>query len=230
MTKTRILLCEDDVNLGPLLSEYLQVKGFEVVHANDGEKGLEEFRNSKFDFIILDVMMPKMDGFTLASKLRELNKGIPILFLTARSMKEDTLKGFKSGGDDYMTKPFSMEELILRINAILRRVSAPPVQDGPKAPVNVGNFVYDYDRRTLTFGEEEIKLTTKENQLFALLVQNKNGVMERDAALERIWGESNYFHSRTMDVYIAKIRKILKSDPNLEIINVHGKGFKLLEK
>lgn len=224
----RILLCEDDQNLGLLLSEYLSAKGFETTLAVDGVEGMKVFRRENFDFIILDVMMPNKDGFTVAKEIREQDRHTPILFLTAKSMKEDTLEGFKSGADDYMTKPFSMEELLVRVNAILRRSAALP-QDGDEVTeFEVGKYTFDYNRQRITLGDQEDKLTTKENELLYLLCKHKNGLLERNYALNAIWGDDNYFNGRSMDVYIAKLRKHLKDDERVEIINVHGKGFKLL--
>ena len=229
-TNIRILLCEDDPNLGSLLKEYLNAKGFETSLGRDGEEGLKLFKRETFDFLILDVMMPNMDGYTLASEVRLLDKHVPILFLTAKSMKEDTLIGFKVGADDYMTKPFSMEELQVRENAILRRTSAIPEPGDEEQLYDVGLFSYDYNRQTLSLNGEESKLTTKENELLYLLCKNRNGVLERKFALKAIWGDDNYFNGRSMDVYIAKLRKHLKDDPAIEIMNVHGRGFKLLTK
>ncbi|NND78101.1 MAG: response regulator transcription factor [Flavobacteriales bacterium] len=226
--KIRILLVEDDPNLGNLLNEYLAAKGFIVKLVTDGEKGASEFKRSTYDFLILDVMMPKKDGFTLAKEIRETNKEIPILFLTAKSMKEDTLEGFKSGGDDYMTKPFSMEELLARIEAILRR-SGMEANDQPSAHT-IGKFNFDPNKQSLQKNGSAIKLTTKENDLLYLLSKKRNDVLERNYALNAIWGDDNYFNGRSMDVYIAKLRKHLKGDEDIEIINVHGKGFKLLVK
>lgn len=224
----RILLCEDDQNLGLLLSEYLNAKGFETTLAVDGVEGMKVFRRENFDFIILDVMMPNKDGFTVAKEIREQDRHTPILFLTAKSMKEDTLEGFKSGADDYMTKPFSMEELLVRVNAILRRSAALP-QDGDEVTeFEVGKYTFDYNRQRIVLGDNEDKLTTKENELLYLLCKHKNGLLERNYALNAIWGDDNYFNGRSMDVYIAKLRKHLKDDERVEIINVHGKGFKLL--
>lgn len=224
----RILLCEDDPNLGTLLKEYLTAKGFEPSLARDGEEGLKLFRRESFDFLILDVMMPQMDGFTLAEEVRKHDKLVPILFLTAKSMKEDTLKGFKAGADDYMTKPFSMEELVVRVNAILRRSAALPDPEDSQLEFKVGKYSYDYNRQNLFLNGKESKLTTKENELLYLLCKHKNGILERNYALKAIWGDDNYFNGRSMDVYIAKLRKLLKGDPAIEIMNVHGKGFKLL--
>ncbi|MEM7160797.1 MAG: response regulator transcription factor [Bacteroidota bacterium] len=226
--KIRILLVEDDPNLGTLLTEYLNAKGFSVKLMTDGEKGFNEFKRSNYDFLILDVMMPKKDGFTLAKEIRELNDRIPILFLTAKSMKEDTLEGFNSGGDDYMTKPFSMEELLARIEAIMRRIGMEK-EDVPEQHA-IGQFNFDPNKQALQKNGTTIKLTTKENDLLYLLSKKRNEVLERNYALNSIWGDDNYFNGRSMDVYIAKLRKHLKEDNDIEIINIHGKGFKLLVK
>jgi two-component system OmpR family response regulator len=226
--KTRVLLCEDDPNLGALLREYLNAKNFETDLATDGQEGSKMYKRGSYDFLILDVMMPIKDGFTLAKEIRQDDKHTPILFLTAKSMKEDTLEGFKSGGDDYLTKPFSMEELLARINAILRRTNALPDSADDVVHYNIGRYDFDYNKQKLSLNDQEIKLTTKENELMYLLCKNKNGVMERSYALKAIWGDDNYFNGRSMDVYIAKLRKHLKEDTAVEIINIHGRGFKLL--
>jgi DNA-binding response OmpR family regulator len=227
--KTRVLLCEDDPNLGTLLSEYLIAKGFETDLATDGAEGLKLFKRNTYDFLIFDVMMPVKDGFTLAREIREEDRHTPILFLTAKSMKEDTLQGFDAGGDDYMTKPFSMEELLVRMNAILRRTAVLPADPDSAQEFRIGKYQFDYNKQRLMLNDEETKLTTKENELLYLLCKNKNGVMERSLALKAIWGDDNYFNGRSMDVYIAKLRKHLRMDPSVEIINVHGRGFKLLD-
>lgn len=227
-SKTKILLAEDDPNLGSLLQEYLKAKDFETVLCTDGDKAFKTFSKEQFDFVILDVMMPIKDGFTVAKEIRTINKKIPIIFLTAKTMKEDTLKGFNLGADDYITKPFSMEELLVRINAILRRTERLQAEEGDERLFELGQFNFDYDRQILKGEDEETKLTTKENELLYLLCINKNGVLERNYALNAIWGDDNYFNGRSMDVYIAKLRKHLRPDPNIEIINIHGKGFKLL--
>lgn len=224
-----ILLCEDDPNLGRLLSDYLKVKKFNVVWAQDGVEGLKEFHRGNFDFVLLDVMMPRKDGFQVAEEIRRETRALPILFLTARSAKEDTLEGFKVGADDYMTKPFSMEELLMRIQAILRRSAALPEEGEEVMQLEIGQFQFDYNTQTLKRNGEETRLTTKENELLFLLCKHKNGLMERSHALKSIWGDSNYFNGRSMDVYIAKLRRHLKPDPNIEILNVHGKGFKLID-
>ena len=205
-----ILLAEDDVNLGQLLKTYLRSKGFEVNLAQNGKIAFERFNQNSFDFCIFDVMMPEMDGFTLAKEIREIDKKVPILFLTAKSLKEDKLEGFSIGADDYLTKPFTMEELLARIQAILRR-SAPETKD-VGTEMEIGSIKYEPETRLLHLKEEVKKLTTKENQLLSLLVKNKNEILDRQAALRAIWGDDNYFNGRSMDVYIAKLRKALKED------------------
>jgi DNA-binding response OmpR family regulator len=196
--------------------------------ATDGQEAIKAFKRGSYNFIILDVMMPVKDGFTVAQEIRAEDKHTPILFLTAKSLKEDTLKGFEVGGDDYMTKPFSMEELLARVNVILKRTNPLIMAEEESAVEVLGNYNFDYSKHKLFFGGEETKLTTKENELLYLLAKNKNGILERSYALKTIWGDDNYFNGRSMDVYIAKLRKHLKGDERLEIINVHGKGFKLL--
>jgi two-component system OmpR family response regulator len=219
--KTKVLLCEDDPNLGTLLKEYLNAKNFDTELATDGVEGAKMFKRSSYDFILLDVMMPLKDGFTLAKEIREEDKHTPILFLTAKSMKEDALEGFRSGGDDYITKPF-------RMTAILRRTSALPDDTNETVQYSIGKYQFDYNKQKLSLDETEVKLTTKENELLYLLCKNKNNVMERSYALKAIWGDDNYFNGRSMDVYIAKLRKHLKLDASVEILNIHGRGFKLL--
>jgi DNA-binding response OmpR family regulator len=227
-SKTRILLAEDDPNLGSLLQEYLQAKDFDTTLCTDGDKAFKNFSKHQYDFVILDVMMPVKDGFTVAKEIRTINKKIPIIFLTAKSMKEDTLKGFDIGADDYITKPFSMEELLVRVNAILRRTDNYQDENKEVHTFEIGQFHFDYDRQILKGEDGETKLTTKENELLYMLCLNKNGVLERNYALNAIWGDDNYFNGRSMDVYIAKLRKHLRPDSSIEIINIHGKGFKLL--
>jgi len=224
--KLKILLCEDDGNLGMLLREYLQAKGYQAVLCQDGEVGYREFAKGKFDIAVLDVMMPKKDGFTLAQEIRQANTEIPIIFLTARALKDDILEGFKIGADDYITKPFSMEELVLRIEAILRRVHGKKAKDA--TVFRIGRFVFDAQKQLLTIGEKQTKLTTKENELLALLCAHSNEILQRDFALKTIWIDDNYFNARSMDVYITKLRKHLKDDDQIEIINIHGKGYKLI--
>jgi DNA-binding response OmpR family regulator len=224
-----ILLAEDDENLGKLLHTYLKTKGFEVDLARNGKIAFERFNSSTYNFCIFDVMMPEMDGFTLAKEIREIDKKVPILFLTAKSMKDDKLQGFSVGADDYLTKPFSMEELLARITAILRR-SESNHEKTVNEELFIGKIKYEPELRLLHLAEGVKKLTTKENQLLQLLVKNENEILDRQATLRAIWGDDNYFNGRSMDVYIAKLRKLLREDEAIEIMNVHGKGFKFLIK
>jgi DNA-binding response OmpR family regulator len=226
--KTNILLAEDDDNLGLLLQTYLKSKGFDVDLVRNGKAAFERFNEQKFDFCLFDVMMPVMDGFTLAKEIREIDRKVPILFLTAKGLKEDKLEGFALGADDYLTKPFSMEELLARITAILRRVETPKNEED--AIVMVGKISFEPELRILHLQEGDKKLTTKENQLLTMLVKNQNEILDRQATLRAIWGDDNYFNGRSMDVYIAKLRKLLKEDDAIEIMNVHGKGFKFMVK
>tara|TARA_B100000683_G_scaffold277846_1_gene339582 strand:- start:38091 stop:38795 length:705 start_codon:yes stop_codon:yes gene_type:complete len=227
--KTNILLVEDDPNLGSLLQEYMIAKGYNCQLETDGDKGLKAFLKGSFDLCALDVMMPIKDGFTLAKEIRNTNKTIPIIFLTAKSLKEDKIEGFQSGADDYLTKPFSMEELLLRIKAILRRTQGIQSIPNDKKNYDIGELNFDYDRRILKGNESyEQKLTSKEADLLKLLCENTNDVLERSVALNKIWKDDSYFNARSMDVYITKLRKYLRADPNLEIVNMHGRGFKLL--
>jgi DNA-binding response OmpR family regulator len=225
--KTRILLAEDDENLGLLLKEYLIAKGYDTDLFKDGEKAYRGFNNNHYDICILDVMMPIKDGFTLAKEIRTINSSMPIIFLTAKSMKEDVLEGFTLGADDYMTKPFSIEELLLRIEAILRRTRNDSSAGGQDM-FKVGRFEFDVTKQTLTLGSESKRLTTKESELLRYLCLNKNAVLDRNFALKTIWIDDSYFNARSMDVYITKLRKYLSEDPTVEIINVRGKGFKLI--
>lgn len=222
----KILLCEDDENLGMLLREYLAAKGYEAELCPNGEEGYNSFVRTRFDICVLDVMMPVKDGFTLAQEIRAINTEIPIIFLTAKTMKDDILEGFKIGADDYITKPFSMEELVLRIEAILRRVHGKKSREATQ--YHIGRFFFDSQKQLLTIGEKQTKLTTKENELLALLCAHANEILQRDYALKTIWIDDNYFNARSMDVYITKLRKHLKDDPQIEIINIHGKGYKLI--
>ena len=222
----KILLCEDDENLGMLLREYLQAKGYSTVLCPDGEQGFKEFTKNKYDIVVLDVMMPKKDGFTLAQDIRQANADLPIIFLTAKTLKEDILEGFKIGADDYITKPFSMEELVFRVEAILRRVRGKKTKESTL--YHIGKFVFDTQKQLLTIGDQQTKLTTKENELLALLCSHANEILQRDFALKTIWIDDNYFNARSMDVYITKLRKHLKDDDQIEIINIHGKGYKLI--
>ena len=213
--KLRILLCEDDENLGMLLREYLQAKGYSAELFPDGEAGFKAFLKNKYDLCVLDVMMPKKDGFTLAQEIRQANAEIPIIFLTAKTLKEDILEGFKIGADDYITKPFSMEELTFRIEAILRRVRGKRNKESNM--YKIGRFTFDTQKQILSIGE-----------LLGLLCAHANEILQRDFALKTIWIDDNYFNARSMDVYITKLRKHLKDDDSIEIINIHGKGYKLI--
>lgn len=228
MSKLNLLIAEDDVNLGKLLNTFLNAKGFSTTLCENGEIAFNTFRKGNFDFLILDVMMPIKDGFTVAKEIREFDKNIPILFLTAKSMKEDKLTGFEMGADDYLTKPFEMEELVARIHAILKRTGNENKED--KNNYNIGKIKYDASLQSIEIDGEKSKLTTKENMLFHLLVKNKNEILDRNAALKAVWGDDNYFNGRSMDVYIAKLRKMIKNDETLQIVNVHGQGFKLIEQ
>lgn len=225
----KILLAEDDPNLGMIIKEYLEAKQFEVKLCENGEDALKQFFKETWSMCVLDVMMPQMDGFTVAKEIRKHNKDIPIVFLTAKSMQEDTIEGFKVGADDYITKPFSMEELILRIKAILKRTEKTNEPD-INEEFTIGKYKFAPHLQLLTFNNEAQRLTSKESDLLKLLCQYKNDVLERNFALRAIWQDDNYFNARSMDVYIAKLRKYLSNDSNVEIVNVHGKGFKLLDK
>ncbi len=226
--RTKLLLCEDDPNLGTLLAQYLKAKDYEVELCMDGAQGLKAYGRGRFDLLLLDVMMPVKDGFTLAREIRERDRDIPIIFLTAKNMRQDTLAGFESGADDYLTKPFSMEELLLRINAVLRR-SAGTVQREERATVfKLGSSTFDARRQLLTCPDGERRLTTKETDLLRLLCEHANTELERPVALRTVCGDDNYFNGRSMDVYIAKLRKYLAETPEVEIVNVHGKGFRLV--
>ncbi len=225
-TKMKILLCEDDENLGMLLREYLQAKGYDTTLCPDGEAGYKAFTQEKFDLCVLDVMMPKKDGFSLARDIRASNEEMPIIFLTAKTLKEDILEGFRIGADDYLTKPFSMEELTFRIEAILRRVRGKKNRD--RVHYKIGSFMFDTQKQILSRGDTQTKLTTKESELLTLLCAHANEILQRDYALKAIWIDDNYFNARSMDVYITKLRKHLKADENVEIINIHGKGYKLI--
>ncbi len=226
-TKIKVLLAEDDENLGLLLKEYLIAKGYDTDLFPDGEMAYHGFMRNHYHLCLLDVMMPKKDGFSLAKDIRLVNADIPIIFLTAKNLKEDVIEGFKIGADDYMTKPFSMEELIFRIEAILRRVSS-DVQTTDQTIFHIGRYTFDTRKQLLSIDDEEVKLTTKEAELLKLLATNANKILERNYALKAIWIDDNYFNARSMDVYITKLRKHLKEDPTVEILNIHGKGYKLI--
>ena len=222
----KILLVEDDANLGSITSQYLMAKGFNCHWEENGELGYQSFVKNEYDLVILDVMMPVKDGFSTAKDIRGIDKNIPIIFLTAKSMKEDTLKGFEIGADDYVTKPFNMEELVARINAILKRVTTD--SDSYFDDLEIGKLTFNPKMQILSMGDFSVTLTTKESDLLTLLYKNKNNILDRNHALKAIWGDDNYFNGRSMDVYIAKLRKYLKQDDQIQIINVHGRGFKLL--
>jgi DNA-binding response OmpR family regulator len=223
----KILLAEDDPNLGLLTQEYLMAKGYDVKLAKDGNEGLDVFLSESFDFCILDVMMPKKDGFSLAKEIRTKSPNIPLVFLTAKSMTEDTIKGFELGADDYITKPFSMEELLVRIKAIMKRVSKADKED-EKSEFLIGKYKFVPNQHELSLNGETQKLTTKESDLLTLFCKNQNQTVSRSFALKLIWGDDSYFNARSMDVYITKLRKYLKSDTSIQIMNLHGEGFKLV--
>ncbi len=227
MKKVSILLAEDDTNLGQLLKNYLSAKEYDTTLATDGAEAMKIFRKERFSLCLLDVMMPEMDGFTLAREIRNIDPHIPIIFLTAKNLKEDVIEGFKTGADDYLTKPFSMEELVYRIEAILRR-STKRVTDVAAEKYTIGKYNFDVTRQLLTYQEQSRKLTTKESELLELLCRHSNEVLERNLALKSIWIDDNYFNARSMDVYITKLRKYLSKDSKVEILNIHGKGYKLL--
>lgn len=224
----KILLAEDDPNLGELLKDYLELKGkFDVTLAEDGDKAIEEFRKNDFDLCIFDVMMPKKDGFSLGREVRKINNTIPIIFATAKGMMEDKTQAFELGGDDYITKPFRVEELLLRIHALLKR-SSKDKEEELADKFEIGNYFFDYTSQIITYKGQQQKLSTKEAELLRLLCLKKNDVLTREEALKKIWHDDNYFTGRSMDVFLSKLRKYLKEDPSVEIVNVHGRGYKLL--
>jgi DNA-binding response OmpR family regulator len=228
--KPKILLVEDDPNLSLVLQDYLEMINYDITLCRNGKEGLQTFKNESFNLCILDIMMPVMDGFALAEEIKKLNETVPIVFLTAKSLKEDRIKGFRLGCDDYIMKPFSTEELSLRIQAILKRclaqASAVPVKE--EEPVyQIGKYLFDHKNMILRLDSSERVLTRKENALLKLLYENRNQLLARDVALKSVWGNDDYFIGRSMDVFIAKLRKYLKDDPSIYITNVHGTGFKL---
>ncbi len=230
------MLVEDDHNFGDVLKSYLEMHDYDITLASNGQEGLKTFKNESFDLCILDVMMPKMDGFSLAREIRNRDQNVPIIFLTAKNMKEDIVKGFKLGADDYVSKPFNSEELLVRIQAVLKRSRVEISNQEDQNEYEFGNFHFDFPVRLLTYkpnGEEQhdkIKLSPKESELLKLFCKNKNKVLSRSQALKEIWGEDSYFTARSMDVFITKLRKHLKIDNTIEIVNIHGNGFQLLEK
>lgn len=227
MKSIRILLAEDDTNLGSLLRNYLAAKNMETSLFPNGRLALESFAVKQFDLCILDIMMPEMDGLTLAKEVRKINPDIPIIFLTARGQKDDILEGFRTGADDYITKPFLMEELMYRIQAVLKRTTgsqAPKKED----QYTLGKYTFEPLKQLLVYADESVKLTTKESELLELLCQHGNEILERNYALKSIWIDDNYFNARSMDVYITRLRKYLRKDPSIKILNVHGRGYKLI--
>jgi two-component system OmpR family response regulator len=227
--KPKILLVEDDPNLSLVLQDYLEMMNYEISLCRNGKEGLDIFRNGKFNLCILDIMMPVMDGFTLAEEIKKINDSVPIVFLTAKSLKEDRIRGFRLGCDDYIMKPFSTEELSLRIQAILKRSMAQVnnVQKEEEAIYMIGKYTFDHKNMILRFENSERVLTRKENALLKLLYENRNKLLTREIALKSVWGNDDYFIGRSMDVFIAKLRKYLQDDPSIYITNVHGTGFKL---
>jgi DNA-binding response OmpR family regulator len=226
--QTRLLLAEDDRNLGNILKNYLEAKGYSTTLCVNGQEAIDTFSKKEFDFCILDIMMPVKDGFATAMEIRAVNKKVPILFLTAKTLQEDKLKGFEIGADDYITKPFSMEELLLRLQAILRRTDEQAKNATSDNIYTIGIYTFDYNRQTLISRHKEQKLTSKEAGLLRLLCSHANEVLDRSTALNEIWNDDSYFNARSMDVYIVKLRKYLKEDPRVELLNVHGVGFKLV--
>ncbi len=225
--KICILLAEDDINLGVILNSFLTAKGFEIILTRDGNEALEKFKStSDIDIALVDVMMPNKDGFSLAKDLKKMSNTLPLIFLTAKSMQDDILKGFELGADDYITKPFSMDVLLARINALVNRIMNKPSENNEH--IQLGQLIFDFNRQTVSDGDEVKKLTVKEVELLKLLVENKNDITDRKTALNLIWGNDDYFSSRSMDVYITRLRKVLKMDKNIELINIHGRGYKLM--
>ena len=224
-----VLLVEDDVNFGTVLRDYLQLNGYKVLLARNGLEGFEKFKKNEFDICILDVMMPYKDGFTLAKEIRSKDKSIPIVFLTAKSMKEDVLKGYKIGADDYLTKPFDAEILLKKLGVLIQRTQNSIQKSKPKSRIIIGDFIFNPRLRTLKYKKDKsTNLSPKENQLLLMLVETQNDFLSRSNALKEIWNDDNYFTSRSMDVYIAKLRKYLREDTSVEIANIHGEGFRLI--
>jgi DNA-binding response OmpR family regulator len=231
MENKKILIVEDDPNFGSILRDYLSLNNYNITLAKNGIEGFEKFKKDNFDLCILDVMMPYKDGFTLAKEIREKDSQVSIIFLTAKTLKEDVLKGFKVGGDDYLSKPFDSDVLLAKIKAILNRQKIVEVPNSEEHEFKIGDFHFNSKLRFLSFdGNDNIKLSPKENQLLRLLVLYLNDLLPREVALNKIWRDDNYFTSRSMDVYIAKLRKYLSSDSKIEIVNIHGEGFRLLVK
>ncbi|MEO8771934.1 MAG: response regulator transcription factor [Ferruginibacter sp.] len=225
--KPKILLCEDDTNLGMVLKNYLELNDYDVILERDGRLGLAAFQREKFDICLLDVMMPNMDGFTLAEEIRDINPDVPLFFLSAKTMKDDIIQGYKLGADDYITKPFDSEVLLHKIKAILKR-NEEMHREEVNAEFDLANYHFNPRLRELTINGKVQTLSPKENELLKMLSEYKNDLLPREAALKKIWGSDTYFNGRSMDVYIAKLRKYLKEDPKLEIVNIHGNGFRLV--
>ena len=227
--KPKILLCEDDPNLGLVLKNVLELNDMDVILERDGRLGLAAFQREKIDLCLLDIMMPKMDGFALAEEIRDINPDVPLFFLSAKSMKEDQIKGYNLGADDYITKPFDSDLLLLKIKAILKR-NEEQNREVVNTEYDLGQYHFIPKLRELSIGEKKTTLSPKENELLKMLSEYKNDLLQRDQALKKIWGNDNYFNGRSMDVYIAKLRKYLKEDSNVEIVNIHGNGFRLIVK
>lgn len=227
MSKARLLVVEDDPNLGDILNEYLTMKGFSTTLCRDGEEGWSKFKKGGYDLCILDIMMPKKDGFTLGKEIKKVEEALPIIYLTAKNLKDDIIEGLKIGADDYITKPFSMEELLLRIHAILRRTMKNEETAALKT-YTFGDFILHYDQQMLEGPAGKNKLTSKENELLRLLASELNRNVGRSQALKQIWGDDSYFNARSMDVYLSKVRKLLRDDPKVKIITIHGEGFKMV--
>lgn len=227
MDGRKVLLLEDDASLGAVLQEHLQMQGFTVTLCTDGLQGFDAFKAGEFDICLVDIMMPKKNGFSFAEDVRRVDSEIPLIFLTAKAMKEDKIQGFKIGCDDYVTKPFSIEELMLRIHAVMRRRGQPDELEPPSS-FKIGSYTFDYPRQTLTRNEQQRKLTPREADLLRLLCKSINRTVRREDALREIWDDDGYFAGRSMDVFVSKLRKYLKDDPKVEILGIHGKGVRLV--
>lgn len=225
--KPKVLLCEDDTNLGMVLKNYLELNDYDVTLERDGRLGLAAFQRERFDICLLDVMMPNMDGFTLAEAIRDVNPDVPLFFLSAKTMKDDIIQGYKLGADDYITKPFDSEVLLHKIKAILKRNEEMHKEEA-NAEFDLGKYHFNPRLRELTVNGKTQVLSPKENELLKMLAEYKNDLLSRETALKKIWGSDTYFNGRSMDVYIAKLRKYLKEDPKIEIVNIHGNGFRLV--
>ena len=225
MEEYKILLVEDDMNLGFVIQDNLKMSGYKVSLSRDGKDGLKSFNENSYDLCLLDVMLPKKDGFELAEDIRKVNPSVPVIFLTARSMTQDKIKGFRTGADDYITKPFDMQELLLRIEAVLKR--SHPEMEIKEDKITIGKYVYDPINYELIFDKEKLKLTKKQGEVLKVISEKKGQVVERELLLNLVWGDDNYFNGRSLDVFISKLRKMLKQDESVSITNVHGIGFKL---